>query len=228
MLIGGGLFPLAVAGASVCSSSVCLVGCLFSACPPCGVAGEGGPFGFFGMIYRACGGVCFHEEVGVCLPDLPRSISFFLFIASTIGFGIVYAFDGPGCGCCLLESWYCNTSNLFLIGILESEAVFLCFMVSPFPVFSSWVGSLSSSTFSWLPSDSLVLVTRFGCGLSFRVFCAESFTLLMSIDVFCGFIFLLIAFFVEFMADSAFLLSISFSLSPIFLFIIVILFSNLL
>jgi hypothetical protein len=175
------------------------------------------------MICRACGGVCFDEEVGGCLSNLPRSISFFLFIASAIGFGVVYAFDGPGCGCCLLESWSCNTSNFFLIGILEAEAAFLGFMVSLFPVFSSWVGSLSSSTFSWLPSDSLVSVTWFGCGLSYGDFCAESFTLLMSIDVFCGIIFLLISFFVGFIAGSAFLLSVLLSLSPIFLFIIVIL-----
>jgi hypothetical protein len=222
MLIGGGLFPLAVAGASVCSSAVSLVGCLLNACPPCGVAGEGMPFGSFGMICRACDGVCFDDEVVVCLPDLPRSISFFLFIASTIEFGVVYAFDGPGCGCDLLESWYCNSSNLFLIGILEKEAVFVGFMISLFPVFSSWVGSLFPSKLSWLPSNSLVLVTRFGCGLSFRVFCAESFRLLMSIVVFYGIIFLLIALFVEFMAGSAFLLSVSLSLSPIFLFIIVI------
>jgi hypothetical protein len=224
MLIGGGLFPLAVAGASVCSSAVSLVGCLLNACPPCGIAGEGMAFGSFGMICRVCDDVCFGDVggVGVCLPNLPRSISFFLFIASTIEFGVVYAFDGPGCGCDLLESWYCNTSNLFLIEILENEAVFVGFMVSLFPVFSSWVGSLFPSELSWLPSNSLVLVARFGCGLSFRVFCAESFRLLTSIVVFCGIIFLLIALFVEFMAGSAFLLSVSLSLSPIFLFIIVI------
>lgn len=79
MLIGGGLVPLVLAAASVCSSVVCLVGFPLRALPPCGVAGEGGPFGLFDRVCLVCSVDCFHGEVGVCLPVLPRSTSFFFF-----------------------------------------------------------------------------------------------------------------------------------------------------
>jgi hypothetical protein len=84
-------------------------------------------------------------------------------------------------------------------------------------LFSSWFSERSSSVFSRLPASPLVLVTRFVCGLSFRVFCAVSLTLLLiSLIVFCVIIFRLMAFFVEFKEGSVFLLSASLSMSPIF------------
>jgi hypothetical protein len=49
---------------------------------------------------------------------------------------------------------------------------------------------------SRLPDSPLFLVTRFGCGLSFLVLCAESLTLLLiSLVVFSVIIFRLMAFF---------------------------------
>jgi hypothetical protein len=65
-------------------------------------------------------------------------------------------------------------------------------------LFSFWFSERSpSSVFSRLPASPLILVNRSGCGLSFRVFCAESFTLLLIslVDV-CVIIFHLMAFFV--------------------------------
>ena len=62
----------------------------------------------------------------------------------------------------------------------------------------------------------MFLVTRFGGGLSFRVFCA-AVLMLLSLIICCFSIFLLIPFFVELMADSASLVSISFLSSSIFI-----------
>jgi hypothetical protein len=103
-LIGSGLVPLAVAGASVRSSAVRLVGRPLSAWPPYGVAG-GGPFGLFDGTCRACGVDCFGGEVGVCFP-------------------VVASFVDPGCYCDLLGSWHCNMSNLFFVRIVKSEAFY--------------------------------------------------------------------------------------------------------
>ena len=66
----------------------------------------------------------------------------------------------------------------------------------------------------------LFLLTRFGGGLSFRVFCAAGF-MLLSLIICCFSIFLLISFFVGLMADSASLVSISFLSSSIFILFVV-------
>jgi hypothetical protein len=110
----------------------------------------------------------------------------------------------------------------FLLKLLMGESFSFFFIFSFFStvapcVFSSWFSERSSSVFSRLPASPLVLVTRFVCGLSFRVFCAVSLTLLLiSLIVFCVIIFRLMAFFVEFKEGSVFLLSASLSMSPIF------------
>jgi hypothetical protein len=119
----------------------------------------------------------------------------------------------------------------FLLKLLMGESFSFFFIFSFFStvascvLFSSWFSERSSSVFSRLLASPLVLVTRFVCGLSFRVFCAESFTLLLiSLIVFCVIIFRLMAFFVEFKEGSVFLLSASLSMSPIFFFIYFVLF----
>lgn len=89
MLIRDGLFPLVLAGTSVCPSVALLVVFPLSVWPPCGVAGEGEPFVLFDRVCRVCGVECFDGEVGVCHPVLLRSTSFFFFINSTIAFGAV-------------------------------------------------------------------------------------------------------------------------------------------
>ena len=61
----------------------------------------------------------------------------------------------------------------------------------------------------------LLLITRFGGRLSFRVFCV-AVLMLLSLIICCFSIFLLIPFFDELMADSASLVSISFLSSSIF------------
>ena len=66
----------------------------------------------------------------------------------------------------------------------------------------------------------LFLVTRFGGGLSFRVFCV-AVLMLLSLIICCLSIFLLIPFFDELMADSASLVSISFLSSSIFILSVV-------
>jgi hypothetical protein len=87
-------------------------------------------------------------------------------------------------------------------------------MVANSAAFSSCVRRISSFVFTSLS----VLAIRFGCGLSFRFFCAESPTLLLiSITAFCAFIFFfIVCFVVKSRADSVFLLSASFSVAPIF------------
>ena len=62
----------------------------------------------------------------------------------------------------------------------------------------------------------MFLHTRFGGGLSFRVFCA-AVLMLLSLVICCFSIFLLIPFFVGLMADSASLVSISFLSFSIFI-----------
>ena len=66
----------------------------------------------------------------------------------------------------------------------------------------------------------LFLLTRFGGGLSFCVFCAAGF-MLLSLIICCFSIFLLIPFFVGLMADSASLVSISFLSSSSFILFVV-------
>jgi hypothetical protein len=102
ILIGDGLVPIVVAGASVRSSAVCLIDCPLSAWPRCSTAG--GPFGLFDGICRACVVNCFGGVVGVCFPILPRSTSFFFFICSKFELGVVVFFVDPGYGCDSLAS----------------------------------------------------------------------------------------------------------------------------
>ena len=66
----------------------------------------------------------------------------------------------------------------------------------------------------------LFLLTRFGGGLSFRVFCAAGL-MLLSLIICCFSIFLLTRFFVGLMADSSSLVSISFLSSSIFILFVV-------
>ena len=66
----------------------------------------------------------------------------------------------------------------------------------------------------------LFLLTRFGGGLSFRVFCTAGF-MLLSLIICCFSNFLLIPFFIGLMADSASLVSISFLSSSVFILFVV-------
>jgi hypothetical protein len=129
--------------------------------------------------------------------------------------------------CDKLISCGCSTSNLFFVGIAGGGELLVFFMLTFFTsvvsyvFFSSWFNERTSSVFFRLPDSPLFLVTRFACGLSFRVLCAGSLTLLfISLVAFCVICFLLMSFFVEFRVGSVFLPSASLSVSPIFLFIL--------
>ena len=130
-----------------------------------------------------------------------------------------------------MVSCVCNTSNLFFVGITGEGGLLVVFMVllsltvGSCVLFSSWIRTRSSSVFSGLSGSLLDLPTSFGCGLSFRVFCAESLMLMLfSLSVFGEIAFLLLVFFVGITEGSVFLLSASLSMSPIFLFILLLLF----
>jgi hypothetical protein len=66
-------------------------------------------------------------------------------------------------------------SNLLLVVIAGGGVALMGLMVVNSAAFSSCVRRISSFAFTSL----FVLAIRFGCGLSFRVFCAESPTLLL-------------------------------------------------
>ena len=127
---------------------------------------------------------------------------------------------GWPCSCDKLGSCDCRTSNLSFVGITVDWELLFCFMFSFFSQYASCVSVSSSFILSWL-LYFLFLLTRFGGGLSFRVFCAAGLMLLLlSLVVFWFCIFLLTPCFVGFMAGSASLISISFSFSSIFLFLL--------
>ena len=134
---------------------------------------------------------------------------------------------GWSCSWDKLDSYACRTSNLFFVGIAVGGQLLVCFMFSFFSQYASCVSFSSWVMLSWLLYVFLFLFTRFGGGLSFRVFCAESLMLLLlSLVIFWFDIFLLIPCFVGFMAGSASLISISLSLSSIFLFVFIFVYSE--
>ena len=122
---------------------------------------------------------------------------------------------------CKLGSCACRTSNLFFVGIAVDWGLLFCFMFSFFSQYASCVSFSSSFILSWL-LYFLFLLTRFGGGLNFRVFCAAGLMLLLlSLVIFCFLIFLLTPCFVGFMTGSASLISISFSSFSIFILFVV-------
>ena len=123
------------------------------------------------------------------------------------------------CGCDAQGSWAWRASNLFFIGIAIGWGLLFCFIFSFFSSRSSCESLSSSFKFSCL-MFFLFLLTRFGGGLSFRVFCTAGL-MLLSLIICCFSIFLLIPFFVGLMADSASLVSISFLSSFIFILFVV-------
>ena len=121
------------------------------------------------------------------------------------------------CGCGVQGSWAWRASNLFfnVIVIGWGCGLLLCFIFSFLSSCSSCESLSSPFKFSCF-EFILFLVTRFGGGLSFRVFCV-AVLMLLSLIICCFSIFLLIPFFDELMADSASLVSISFFSSSIFI-----------
>jgi uncharacterized membrane protein len=83
-------------------------------------------------------------------------------------------------------------SNLLLVVIAGGGVALMGLMIVNSAAFSSCVQRISSSAFASL----FVLAIRFGFGLSFRVFCAESLKiLLISTADFCALIFLFVVVF---------------------------------
>ena len=125
------------------------------------------------------------------------------------------------CGCGVQGSWAWRASSLFFNGIAIGWGwgLLFCLIVSFFSSRSSCESLSSPFKFSCF-EFILFLLTRFGGGLSFRVFCAAGLVLL-SLIICCFSIFLLIPFFVGLMADSASLVSISFLSSSIFILFVV-------
>ena len=121
------------------------------------------------------------------------------------------------CGCGVQGSWAWRASNLFfnVIAIGWGCGLLFCFIFSFFSSCSSCESLSSPFKFSCF-EFILFLHTRFGGGLSFRVFCA-AVLMLLSLVICCFSIFLLIPFFVGLMADSASLVSISFLSFSIFI-----------
>ena len=121
------------------------------------------------------------------------------------------------CGCGVQGSWAWRASNLFfnVIAIGWGFGLLFCFIFSFFSSCSSCASLSSPFKFSCF-EFIFFLLTRFGGGLSFRVFCA-AVLMLLSLIICCFSIFLLIPFFVGLMADSASLVSISFLSFSIFI-----------
>ena len=121
------------------------------------------------------------RDVG-CLFGLFLNILFSFFMLSTIVFLVSVFFVnidfGWPCSCDKLGSCDCRTSNLFFVGITVGWELLFCFMFSFFSQYASCVSVSSSFILSWL-LYFLFLLTRFGGGLSFRVFCAAGLMLLL-------------------------------------------------
>jgi hypothetical protein len=244
MFIGGGLSLFVVASVSARSSVGQLVGCPWCVCSLDGAAG--GPISFGLSVWggRVRGVVCLLGEAGgvplltfvvsslscdittwevVCLFVLHRRFAFLFCIYSMIEFGVGGFCVDVVCGCFCdwgkLVYRGCNTSNLFFVGIAAWGELPVCFMFLSFSMDRFCVMLSSRFMLSWVLSITLLLFTRFGEGLSLRIFCVIKFAiLLLSLVVLGTRIFLLVALFSMFMAGCGSESWTAFSLSSIFLF----------
>jgi hypothetical protein len=134
----------------------------------------------------------------VCLFVLHRRFAFLFFIYSMIEFGVAGFCVDIVCECfcdCGRLSCDCHTSNLFFVGIAAWGELPDCFMFLFFSMDRSCVMLSSRFMLSWLLSIILLLLTRFGEGLSLLTFCVIKFAfLLLSLVVLGIKIFLLLLF----------------------------------